>query len=212
MGELKYRIRDWDRLYESAQGRRVDKCRYGCIPNKQDGLQYQRMVSNPETFPFYGAFVAVALTCSKQRTPREGWLTDTGRENGIAYTAQDLHVKTGGVPTEIIQGMLDYCSATDCMGTDTWIIKYEDGEATSAPAEISAGEKLRRKRRREDKKVWDSYAEQLDTLRERGDEDGETEWWEKLKGIYGKSLRKVRPHIEKAQKAMAQRRENRADE
>ena len=152
MPEIKYQIRDWDRLYESAQGRRVDKCRYGCIPNKQDGLQYQRMVRDPERFPLYGAFVAVALCCSKQRMPREGWLTDTGRADGIPYTAADLHVKTGGVPTEIIQEMLNYCSDSACMGTDTWMVRYEDGKAIGAAPRPSAGEKLRRTKKREDQK------------------------------------------------------------
>ena len=103
--------------------------------------------------------------------------------------------------------MLNYCSDSACMGTDTWMVRYEDGKAIGAAPRPSVGEKLRRTKKREDQKIWDSYAEQLDALRETGDKKGEAAWWEKLRTIYGTQFDKAKPKVEKAAKAMAQERE-----
>jgi len=43
----------------------------------------------------YGVWVAIVCLCSKQSTPREGWLTDDGTELGVPLTTRDIELTTG---------------------------------------------------------------------------------------------------------------------
>lgn len=73
------------------------------MPNKQDGLGYGRLIRMENGPAMYGAFVAVVLCASKQRT-RKGYLTDTGMASGYPFSADDLSIKTQ-MPKELIESM-----------------------------------------------------------------------------------------------------------
>lgn len=113
---MKYRIKDWDKHYENAKSRTIEHKAWCPVPNKQDGLGYRRMLSERDGAALYGAFVAVILMASKQSLPREGYLTDTGRIDGIPHTPEALSLKTG-IPSEIIEKMLALC----CSQAVGWI-------------------------------------------------------------------------------------------
>lgn len=105
---MKYRIKDWDKHYENAKSRTIEHKAWCPVPNKQDGLGYRRMLAEKDGSAIYGAFVAVILMASKQSLPREGYLTDTGRIDGIPHTPEALSLKTG-IPSAIIEKMLNLC-------------------------------------------------------------------------------------------------------
>lgn len=102
---IAYRIRDWNVHFENNKSRERDACSWCPIPNKQDGLGYGRLISMKNGVAMYGAFVAVTLAASKQDRPRDGYLTDSGRADGIPLTAADLAIMTK-VPKSIINRML----------------------------------------------------------------------------------------------------------
>ena len=117
-----YRVRDWDRHFENNKSRERDVCAWCPIPNKQDGLGYGRLIRMRDGEAMYGAFMAVVLVASKQKRPRAGWLTDTGRADGVPYDADALSIKTQA-RAPIIARMLTACSA-ESIG---WIETLVDG-------------------------------------------------------------------------------------
>lgn len=104
-----YRIKDWDAHFENYKSRGYDRCSFCCLPNKQDGLGYGRLLALPDGDALYGAFVAVVLMASKQKIPRQGYLTDTGLPDGYPLNAHDIAIKTKFNATRI-QAMLDAAS------------------------------------------------------------------------------------------------------
>lgn len=116
-----YRIRDWDAHFENNKSRERDSCSWCGIPNKQDGLGYGRLLRKENGPAMYGAFVAVVLVASKQKRPRDGHLTDTGRADGTPYTPEDLSIKTQ-IPTAIIRAMLEAV----CDASIGWVDVYEN--------------------------------------------------------------------------------------
>lgn len=107
-----YQIKDWDEYYENAGSRKIEHCSWCPIPNKQDGLGYALLIQGRSGPSFYAAFVATVLVCSKHTLPRNGWITDNGKENGRPLTAYDLHLKTK-LPEKTIEEMLKRASKPD---------------------------------------------------------------------------------------------------
>jgi hypothetical protein len=121
-----YKIKDWNLHFENNKSRERDLCSWCPIPNKQDGLGYGRLLSMKDGAAMYGAFVAVVLVASKQRKPRDGHLTDTGRADGCPLTADDLSIMSK-VPSATIDKML--VAASDI--TIGWIDSYESGHTSA---------------------------------------------------------------------------------
>ncbi len=88
-----YQIIDWDKHYENAKSRTIEACSRCYFPNKQDGLGYGRLLRMDNGEAMYGAFVATAMICSKQKK-RQGYLTDTGEPSGYPLSASDISIKT----------------------------------------------------------------------------------------------------------------------
>lgn len=127
-----YQIRDWNSHFENNKSRERDACSWVPIPNKQDGLGYGTLLRMPNGPALYGAFVAVVLVASKQCSPRDGHLTDTGRADGCPHTAETLSIKTQ-MPEKLISEMLTVCSS-ERIG---WITTYTS--ARKVPARCPPG-------------------------------------------------------------------------
>lgn len=86
-----YRIKDWNTIYETAESRKLVRCRYVCTPNKHDGKGYRRMISKGPALAerLFAAWNAIIQVASKS-VPR-GTLADSDG----ALTADDLSQKTG---------------------------------------------------------------------------------------------------------------------
>ncbi|MEI8288631.1 MAG: hypothetical protein WCH99_04110 [Verrucomicrobiota bacterium] len=122
-----YRIKDWNEHFENNKSREREKCSFCCVPNKQDGLGYGSLMALENGEALYGAFVAVVLVASKQKS-RSGWLTDNGLHTGCPLTARQLSIKCRFSETTI-QKMLDAVSANEI----GWIERI-DKNASEVPA------------------------------------------------------------------------------
>lgn len=97
-----YKIQDWGYHYENSRSRSIAHCNWCPIPNKQDGLGYKRLVATSGNgAAHYGVWMAIVLLASKQRSPRQGYLTVNGKSDGKPLTIEDLHLTTG-LPKKII--------------------------------------------------------------------------------------------------------------
>ncbi len=90
---MKLQVKDWDQHFENFKSRERDKCSFVCVPNKQDGLGFQRVLSEPDGAAIYGVWHMIIGALSRQPKPRKGYLTDSGRVNGEQWTPEDLSMR-----------------------------------------------------------------------------------------------------------------------
>ena len=104
-----YQVHGWDGCFENAKSRTYDECSFVCMPNKQHGLGFKRIWAQPDGAAVFGCWCALIQTLSRQKKPRLGYLTDTGRPTGEPFSAEDLAFMWG-CPVDLVQRMLDVCS------------------------------------------------------------------------------------------------------
>jgi hypothetical protein len=120
-----YQIRDWDKHYENFKSRPLDRCSYVCIPNKQDGDGLTTILLEKDGAAIYGIWHLITGLCSRQRRPRQGWLTDNGGPDGRPLDAAGLAKRWRRRPSEI-QRALTFL--TDAVG---WVRRYQSIEEVS---------------------------------------------------------------------------------
>jgi len=60
-----YRIRDWDRLYETHQTRRLKRLHWVPVPNQMDGDGYVELVDHPDGMAHLGCWLAILEIASR---------------------------------------------------------------------------------------------------------------------------------------------------
>lgn len=111
MEQALYRIKDWDRRFESAKSREYKMKSQTYMPNKV-GIGYVRIMRELDGAAIYGAWCAVVGLLSRMEGPRHGYLTDTGRATGTAHDSASLGMLTL-IHKDIVQRMLILCSSKD---------------------------------------------------------------------------------------------------
>ncbi len=101
----KYRIKDWDKNFETAQSRKVDKFHWVAVPNKQHGLGFVRICTLEDGAAIYGIWSMLLGACSQQRKPRDGWMTADGTKKGAPWTISDLAEKWRRTEAEIARAL-----------------------------------------------------------------------------------------------------------
>jgi hypothetical protein len=105
-----YQIKDWESHFENDRSKGRDRCSFVCIPNKQHGMGFSRIVAEKDGAMVYGIWHMIVGACSQQKRPRGGWLTDDGSPTGTSWTAEDLAVKFRRPVAEIRRGLEVLCS------------------------------------------------------------------------------------------------------
>lgn len=119
-----YRVKDWDRFFETTESRKVINARWVPLPNKQDGKGYRRVAQHKNGVAIFCAWTLILQVASK--TPTRGVLAD----HDGPLDAEDLAVKTG-FPMRIFEQALAFLSDSRV----GWITS--DGKAAE-PADIPA--------------------------------------------------------------------------
>ena len=70
-----YRIVDWDKHFESAQSRKVERLTWVRVPNKHDGEGYTELLDHPNGAAHYACWMAIVQVASKCQ-PRGSLLRD----------------------------------------------------------------------------------------------------------------------------------------
>lgn len=113
-----WRVKGWDENYENSRSREVEKARFVCVPNKQDGDGYIALLTEHRNgMAHYGAFIAIVLLASKC-SPR-GVLVQS---NGVPHTAESIARKTQ-FPAAVIAETLARCSDASI----NWVEWVADG-------------------------------------------------------------------------------------
>lgn len=116
---MTYQIKDWDLYFENDRSRTREKCSFVCVPNKQHGMGFVRIMAQKDGAAIYGIWCLILGACSQQKK-RSGWLTDDGERTGTAWGADDLADKFRR-PAEEIQRALDFV----CSKKVDWMVLHE---------------------------------------------------------------------------------------
>lgn len=138
---MTYQIVNWDANFENFRSRERDRCSFVCVPNKQSGLGFCRIMAEADGAAIYGIWHCILGACSQQKQPRNGWLTDTGRppagyqagsgrvvagyQAGIPWVALDLALKFRRPVPEVEMALAVLCSVS--IG---WIALIDDYPAS----------------------------------------------------------------------------------
>jgi len=90
---MTYQIADWNTHFENDRSRQRAKCSFVCVPNKQHGMGFCRIMAEPDGATIYGVWHLILGACSQQSLPRNGWLTDGGDQTGSPWGVSDLALK-----------------------------------------------------------------------------------------------------------------------
>jgi hypothetical protein len=108
-----YTIRNWDKLYENAESRKLKTLKFVPVQNKHDGKSYRRLLNLRENLPelqdglrMFAAWILILQIASK--CAKRGVLAD---EDG-PLTAEDMALKTGA-SEEVFQCTLNVLSGND---------------------------------------------------------------------------------------------------
>jgi hypothetical protein len=129
MTDYVYQVRDWDAHYENYKSREVDECSFVCVPNKQHGMGLTRILAEPDGAAIYGVWNLILGACSRQRRPRNGWLTHDGTEGGTPWSVEDLALRWRMTREEVTRALEFLCS--DAVG---WMFRHERTLEGSTPA------------------------------------------------------------------------------
>ena len=114
-----FQIKDWDAHFENDRSRQREQCSFVCVPNKQHGMGFCRIMAEPDGAAIYGIWHMLVGACSQQKK-RDGWLTSDGESAGSPWGVDDLALKFRR-PTKEIERALQVL-ISEKVG---WIITHE---------------------------------------------------------------------------------------
>jgi hypothetical protein len=89
-----FQVIEWDQHFENSKSRERKDCSFVCVPNKQSGLGFSRMMAHKNGAAVYGIWCLLLGALSRQtranKKGREGWLTHDGHSTGTPWTVSDL--------------------------------------------------------------------------------------------------------------------------
>lgn len=129
-----YQVRDWDKHFENAKSRQLDRLSWVPVPNKQSGLGFSRIMAEPDGGSIYGVWHMLVGAVSQQCRPRSGWLTTDGTPDGHPLDTSDLALKFRR-PIEEVARALEVLSSSKV----GWLIAHEvAAECPSSDLEVTA--------------------------------------------------------------------------
>ena len=99
-----YQIKDWDAHFENDRSRNRIQCSFVCVPNKQHGMGFCRIMAEPDGAAIYGIWHCIVGACSQQRK-RYGWLTSDGDKAVSGWGVEDLALKFRRPESEIARAL-----------------------------------------------------------------------------------------------------------
>ena len=105
-----YQVNDWEKHFEGAKSKGY-KNKTSCQLPTKHGLGYRKLIRSKDGAALFGAWCALIQVLSRHESPRQGYLTDTGRDDGIPLSSDDLFLLTD-IPSVTFDKMLEICSST----------------------------------------------------------------------------------------------------
>lgn len=129
-----YRIKGWTDNFESSRSKEIDSCTHIYMPNKQHGMGFTHILSQPDGPGVFGIWTLIAQGCSLQTKPRNGWMTDNGTKTGKPWTVQSMSLRWRA-KAAIIERALEILTSEDV----GWIEVIETDGSSSAVHGVQNG-------------------------------------------------------------------------
>lgn len=100
-----YRIKNWDKMFENKDTRKLKALRWVPMPNKHDGLGFNRVASQRDQCALFAAWCLMVQIASKAPQEHRGLLARDGRP----LEPEDLAIMTG-FPADVFKRALDFFS------------------------------------------------------------------------------------------------------
>jgi hypothetical protein len=105
-----YQILGWNDHFENNKSRERESCSFVCVPNKQDGMGFTRIMAEKDGASIYGIWILLLGIASRQSKPRAGWLTENGHQTGSALALSDFAILWRRSESEIERAINFLCS------------------------------------------------------------------------------------------------------
>ena len=132
-----YRVKHWEDHFENNRTRQIECCTHVWVPNKQHGLGFTFILSQPDGACILGIWYLIIEACSLQKLPRQGFLTDTGTSVGRQWNVTTMTLRWRRTPDEI-QRALAVLSSEDV----DWLEVVEVGVSRASVGRQSAAPSL----------------------------------------------------------------------
>jgi len=106
-----YQVIDWEAHFEGSRSKEYNNKTTCQMPTKH-GLGYKQLVLKKNGAALFGAWCALIQVLSRHPKPRHGYLTDTGKQDGKAYTPEHLEILTS-IPAKVFKDMLQSVASKD---------------------------------------------------------------------------------------------------
>lgn len=117
---MKYQVINWQKHFENDRSRSIDDCAWVKLPNK-DGMSLSYILSLPEGCVVFSVFIRLIQSLSKQRLPREGWMTFDGTPWGEPWPMPLIAIRVMRPEAEVAHA-LDILSSVQV----GWVRKYSN--------------------------------------------------------------------------------------
>jgi len=126
-------IADWTGHYENSRSREIENCTFVCVPNKQHGTGFTLIMAQPDGAMIYGIWHCILGSCSRQHSPRNGWITADGTQSGTPLDADDLAAKFHRPVKEVVRA-IEFLTSKKV----GWLLKHEiaNGELMPEPPKL----------------------------------------------------------------------------
>lgn len=131
---ITYQIKDWERHFENAKSRTYNQCSFVCVPNKQHGLGFTRIMAEVDGAAIFGILNLLLQAASRQPRPRLGWLTEDGTKDGTPLTSEDLALRWRR-PEQEVRRALTFLSSTKIGWIEAHHFRSENGTTQSESLE-----------------------------------------------------------------------------
>ena len=101
-----WRIRDWDKYYETYETRKLTRMTWVPVQNKHDGKGFRRIMRRDDALEILGSFLIILEVAS--RCPQRGLLEDQDGPLG----SQEISDKTGA-PSDVIEKALQVLASKE---------------------------------------------------------------------------------------------------
>lgn len=135
---MTYRIRNWDRHYESSDTRKLVSLHWVKIPNQQDSLAYRLIAAHPKGAEIFAAWILMVQVASKAKKEERGNLPLSPEELGIIT----------GFPVKIFALAIEFLKSPKI----GWIEQSPGGLPESPDASGNPPENLPLKERKKEEK------------------------------------------------------------
>ncbi len=105
---MKLKIRNWSKLFENAESRKLNSLKWVAMPNRMHGQGYTALVDHPNGAAHFGAWCAIVeIASAREKKEERGQLPEAdGTIGGISRSLGRISRLSGGIFEELLPRLI----------------------------------------------------------------------------------------------------------